>query len=105
MIIAAGLFGLCICTTGAALHYHNFARGSTSNILPKLPLVTSDSAIEDQIPTPKYLMANPSALRAAQLQCQNGIGSNVVAICDNTHEAESGLLAIEYQNAAHRKSP
>jgi hypothetical protein len=84
-------------------HYETTNNYTTFDAAAPPPSATSDQIPTNTVPTPEYLMAHPDALKLAQHQCQDSSGPNVVAVCDNVHSAESGLLANEYRNAASGK--
>jgi hypothetical protein len=102
-IIVAACVGVGAIGAGAAYHYEATNFPSEITVAPQSDSSTGNIA-DQNAPTPAYLMAHPAALNAAEIQCQNSAGHNVVAICDNVHSAQSGLLAIQYRNAAGRKS-
>lgn len=92
-IIVAACVGAGAIGAGTAYHYEASNHQSEST-----------AARESDAPTAAFLMAHPAALNAAAIQCQDNAGLNVIATCDNVHSAQSGLLAIQYRNAAAGKS-
>jgi hypothetical protein len=90
---------------GAVAAYHYDAASYTSEgIPPPLADILAGDNADHGRQTPAYLIAHPAALRAAAIECQNSAGPDVVDVCDNVHSAESGLLAIQYRNAAAGKT-
>jgi hypothetical protein len=102
-LIVAACVGVGALGAGTAYHYEAANYPSESTVERQSDASAGDIA-DHNPPTPAYLMAHPAALNAAAVQCQNSAGPNVVAICDNVHSAQSGLLAIQYRNAAAGKS-
>lgn len=102
-IVVAACIGAGAIGAGTAYHYEAANYTSESTFVPQSDDSTGNIAAHNP-PTPAYLMAHPAALNAAAMKCQNSAGLNVVAICDNVHSAQSGLLAIQYRNAAAGKS-
>jgi hypothetical protein len=102
-IIVAACIGVGAIGAGTAYHYEASDFPSASKIASQSD-TSKGGIIEHNPPTPAYLMAHPAAMKVAELQCQNSVGPNVVAVCENVHSAQSSLLAIQYKNAAAGKS-
>lgn len=99
------LFALAaIVLIGALFFYRDHLGHSRDAVAPSFPIAGIQEHAT-QVPAASYLMAHPSALKAAEKACVNGSGSNIVRLCDRVHSAEAGLMAAKYRNGANAAPP
>lgn len=92
---------IAIGAIGASATYHYVASSSPAGDISDPPIsLPGNNAGNQNPPTPEYLITHPAALKAAEIQCQNSVGPNIVGMCDNVHSAQSDLLAAQYRDAA-----
>ena len=89
---------------GALLFYRDQLDRSSDAVAPGSSIAGMQEHAT-QVPAATYLMAHPTALKAAEKACINGSGSNIVRLCDRVHSAEAGLMAAKYRNGANAAPP
>ena len=91
---------------GALLFYRDHLDRSSDAVAPGSPIAgMQGQEPAAQIPAASYLMAHPTALKAAAKACINGSDPNIVRLCDRVHSAEAGLMAAKYRNGANAAPP
>ena len=89
---------------GALLFYRDHLGHSRDAVAPSFPIAGIQEHAT-QVPAASYLMAHPTALKAAAKACINGSDPNIVRLCDRVHSAEAGLMAEKYRNGANAAPP